>query len=302
MNRKRFLQSTAFTLGAVALANQRLLAGILQQPTWKITMLTDQAGVYTDRGGTILFYVYKDGIVVVDAQWPDQSRNLIKELRSKHTQPFELLINTHHHVPHTAGNIAYKGLVKNIVSHENSKLNQARNAKLMRDESGQLYPDITYKESWCEKFGTEHVCLYHFGPAHTNGDSIVHFEHADIAHLGDLVFNRRHAGIDRVGGANVKNWVQVLKRIYNDFGRRTRFVFGFSATGQPVVGNKDDVKAFSNYLQLVILFVESEVKKGKSKKDIIASKKLPGGPDWHAEGFDRTLSAVYDEITQAEIL
>ena len=65
MNRKSFLKTSAFTLGALALANQRLLAGLLQQPAWKITMLTDEIGIFTERGGTIAFYIYKDGIVVV---------------------------------------------------------------------------------------------------------------------------------------------------------------------------------------------------------------------------------------------
>ena len=33
---------------------------------------TDEIGIFTERGGTIAFYIYKDGIVVVDAQWPEQ--------------------------------------------------------------------------------------------------------------------------------------------------------------------------------------------------------------------------------------
>jgi cyclase len=302
MNRKSFLQTGLFTVGAVALANQRLLAGLLQQPLWKITMLSDQVGIFTERGGTIAFYIYKDGIIVVDAQWPEQSKHLIDELSSKNNQPFELLINTHHHVPHTAGNISFKGKVKHVLAHENSKANQMKNAKLMKEENRQLYPDITYKETWCEKFGKENICLYHFGAAHTNGDSIIHFEHADIAHVGDLVFNRRHAGIDRSGGASVKNWIEVLKKIYTDFGRRTKFVFGFAGEGQKLIGTKDDVKAFSNYLQLVTLFVETEIKRGKPKKDIIKAKGIPGAPDWKGEGLDRTLSAMYDELTNIEAL
>lgn len=302
MNRKSFIRNTAFTVGALAFANQKLLAGLLQEPLWKITMLSENIGVFTEKGGSIVFYIYKDGIVVVDAQWPEQSKHLIDELSSKNTQPFELLINTHHHVPHTAGNISFKGKVKHVLAHENSKANQIRNAKLLKDENRQLLPDMTYKETWCEKFGKENICLYNFGAAHTNGDSIIHFEHADIAHVGDLVFNRRHAGIDRAGGASVKNWVEVLKKIYKDFGRKTTFVFGFSGEGYKVTGTKDDVKAFSNYLQLAQLYVETEIKRGKPKKDIIKAKGIPGAPDWRGEGLDRTLGAVYDELTNIEAL
>ena len=38
-------------------------------------------------------------------------------------------MNTHHHGDHTSGNIAFKGLVQNVLAHENSKANQQRVAK-----------------------------------------------------------------------------------------------------------------------------------------------------------------------------
>ena len=70
MNRKSFLQSTALTMGALAF-QKSLLAGLLNQPAWKIKMLTDTIGIFTERGGTILFYLSKEGIVVVDNQIQD---------------------------------------------------------------------------------------------------------------------------------------------------------------------------------------------------------------------------------------
>lgn len=300
MNRKSFLKTSAFTLGALALANQRLLAGLLQQPAWKITMLTDEIGIFTERGGTIAFYIYNDGIVVVDAQWPEQSQHLITELKAKSAQPFQLLINTHHHLDHTSGNISFKGIVKEIVAHENSKLNQMRNAKLMKQENSQLYPTTTFKENWCGKYGKENICLYYYGPAHTNGDSVVHFEHADIVHMGDLVFNRKHAMADRTSGASIKNWVQVLSKVYKDFGRRTKFIFGHAGEGYSVVGTRDDLKSFSNYLSQTLLFVQSEIRRGKGLKDILKHNSIPGTPEWKGDGASRILQSAYEELTAIE--
>jgi len=39
---------------------------------------------------------------------------LIAELKKQSDKPFEWLINTHHHADHTSGNIAFKGLAKNM--------------------------------------------------------------------------------------------------------------------------------------------------------------------------------------------
>ena len=80
MNRRNFLQNSAFTLGALTLAQQNILSSLFQ-PTWKITMLTDSIGVFTEKGGTIAFLISKKGIVVVDAQFPEQSKHLIDELK-----------------------------------------------------------------------------------------------------------------------------------------------------------------------------------------------------------------------------
>lgn len=107
MNRRSFLQNTAFTMGAFTLAQHNILSALFQEP-WKITMLRNDVGIFTERGGTIAFLLSKDGTVVVDSQFPDQSKHLIDELKKKSEQPFKLLINTHHHGDHSGGNISFK--------------------------------------------------------------------------------------------------------------------------------------------------------------------------------------------------
>jgi glyoxylase-like metal-dependent hydrolase (beta-lactamase superfamily II) len=60
-----------------------------------------------------------------------------------------------------------------------------------------LYQDITFGDSWKQKIGKESIRTYYFGAAHTNGDAIIHFEKANIAHMGDLLFNQRPPVIDK---------------------------------------------------------------------------------------------------------
>ncbi len=296
MNRRSFLHSSALAFGALTLTQQKLLTGLFDDP-WKITMLRDDIGIFTERGGTIAFLLSKKGLVVVDSQFPDQSTHLITELKKRAEKPFKLLINTHHHGDHSSGNISFKGIVEHVLAHENSKKNQENSAQKNKNEDKQLYPDQTYTNTWCEKIGKEKICLYYYGAAHTNGDSLVHFQHANIVHMGDLVFNRRHPFIDRGAGASIKNWIQVLDKAVTTFDKDTMYVYGHADNGYEVTGKADDLKKFGDYLGRLLKFAEDEVKAGKTKEEILKNTTLPGEMEWKGDGFQRPLQAAYEEVT-----
>lgn len=294
MLRRHFLRTSALTAGILALPAKRSFS-FFPDPAYKITMLTDDLGIFNEKGGTIAFLLSKDGIVVVDSEFPEQSAHLITELRTRSDKPYRLLINTHHHGDHTAGNISFKGIVPHVLAHANSKTNQQAVAVKNKTEDSQLYPDNTFTDTWEEDIPNNKVRLHYFGAAHTNGDSFVHFEQADIVHTGDLVFNRRHPYIDRSAGANIKSWIKVLDKANDTFPRTTRFVFGHAAEGYEVTGTKEDVKSFRNYLEQLITFAEREVKAGKTQEEFLANKSIPGNTEWKGDGIERPLTAAYEE-------
>ncbi|MEO7768924.1 MAG: MBL fold metallo-hydrolase [Ferruginibacter sp.] len=297
MQRRSFLINTGLTLASLAFLSNKTIAQLLADPAWKIKMLNKEIGVFTEKGGTIIFMFSKDGIVVVDSQFPEQSQHLIDELKKQSTQPFRLLINTHHHGDHTAGNISFKGLVPHVLAHENSKINQERVAKEKKNEDQQLFPDQVYTTTWCEKIGKEEICLHYFGAGHTNGDSFVHFTKANIVHVGDLVFNRRHPFVDRSAGANMSNWIKVLDKAGATFNNQTKFVCGHAADGYDIVLTKADISLFGEYLGKTLQFVEREIKAGKTKEEIIKNTLIPGAPEWKGDGIDRPLGAAFDELS-----
>ncbi len=296
MKRRNFLQHSAFGIAALTLA-QKDLINLLSDDPWKITMLRDDIGIFEERGGTILFYLSKKGMAVVDTQFPDQSQHLITALKKRSDKPFKYVINTHHHVDHSGGNISFKGIVEHVVAHANSKVNQEKTAKQNKSEDKQLYPDIIYTDTWDKRFGKEKIRMHYHGAAHTNGDSFVHFQHANIVHCGDLVFNRRHPFVDRGAGANLKHWMEVLDKGVATFDRNTTYVFGHSANGFKVTGTADDLEKFRDYIGNLLKFVESEIKAGKTKEEILKSTMIPGGEEWKTDGILRPLTAAYEELT-----
>ncbi len=296
MQRRTFIQNTALSFGALTLSQQNLLSFFLEDP-WKIKMLTDNLGIFMERGGTIAFLLAKKEIVVVDSQFPDQSKHLIDELKKRTENPFSLLINTHHHGDHTAGNISFKGIVEHVLAHENSLKNQKEVAIKNKNEDKQLYPDQTFTDTWSEKFGKEKISLSYYGAGHTNGDALIHFQHANIVHMGDLVFNRRHPFVDRGAGANMKSWMEVLDKAVSKFDNNTQYIFGHAGTGYEVTGKADELNKFRDYLGNVLKFVEGEIKSGKTKEEILKNKIIPGGEEWKSDGIERPLTAAYEELT-----
>lgn len=297
MQRRSFLKSTAVGLGTLALLSPSALAHMLADPAYKIRMLTDSIGMFTEKGGTILFMLSKKGVVVVDSQFPDSAQHLIDEIKKKSKKRFRLLINTHHHGDHTGGNIAFKGLVSHVLAHANSKANQQAAAIKQKAEDRQLYPDQTYTNTWCEKIGKEKICLQYFGPGHTNGDSFVHFQNSNIVHVGDLVFNRRHPFIDRTAGANIQSWIQVLETAVKTFDAKTIYVSGHAATGYETVLKSDEVLLFRDYLGNLLKFTEAELKSGKTREEILKASSIPGSPQWTGDGIQRPLTAAIEELS-----
>ena len=297
MHRRSFLRASGLVIGSGLVLQQQLMAELFQQPAYKIQMLRDDLGIFTEKGGTIAFLLTKDGIVVVDSQFPEQSQHLIDELKKKSDKPFRLLINTHHHGDHTSGNISFKGITQHVLAHTNSKLNQENVAKQQKTEEKQLYPDQVFGTVWSEKIGKEKITLYYYGPGHTNGDSLVHFEHNNVVHMGDLMFNRRYPFIDRTAGANIKNWISILETANKKFSKKTTFIFGHAHETASVTGGKEDLMLMKDFFEKLLTFTQAEIKSGKSKEDFLKNTAIPGVTEWKGDGIQRPLGAAYDEVT-----
>lgn len=296
-SRRSFITNAALTGSVLFFTDLKAIARALNIADYNIKMLTDNIGVFTEKGGTVVFLLNEKGNVVVDAQFPDSIAHLIDEIKKRNSYPFELLINTHHHSDHTSGNIAFKSLARTVVAHQNSKTNQQKAAITNKSEDKQLYPDRVFTKKWKHRVGKEKIELKYFGPAHTNGDIVVHFKSSGVVHIGDLVFNRRYPYIDKPAGANIKNWCNVLDKIIRYYPDDLKFVCGHSGNGFDVLVTKDDMLAFKNYLQKALLYVQEKIAQGLSKDAIIKSANvIPGAEEWKGEGIERTINAAWIEL------
>ncbi len=298
MHRRIFLRNTGILTGSALLFQKNVLATFFNTFDYNIKMLRNDVGIFTERGGTIGFLLNKDGIVVIDSQFPDTAQHLIDDLKKKSTNPFRYLLNTHHHGDHSGGNIAFKGIVEHVVAHENSLANQKAVAERGNNLDKQLLPDLPFKEEYKLKIGDETIKGDYYGAGHTNGDAIYHFEKANIMHLGDLMFNKRHPFVDRTAGANMTNWIKALDKTVKKANKDTIIIFGHSLNPGEESGTIEDVKKFQDYLGKVLSFTEQEIKKGVSRADFVKNTSIPGVTEWTGQGIERPLGAAYDELTE----
>lgn len=297
MKRRSFIQSAGMSIGMLALLQNKGFANLIMQAPYKMTLLRKDVGIFTEQGGTIGWMVNNEGVVVVDTQFANTAVHLIDELKKKSQKPFKYLINTHHHGDHTGGNIAFKGIAEHVIGHANCLINQRATAAAQKSEDKQLFADTVFNDQWKTKVGSQGIHAQYFGAGHTNGDAIIHFEDANIAHMGDLMFNRRFPFIDRAAGANIKSWIQVLDKAVNKFDTDTLFIFGHSLDPEKVTGKKEDLRAMQNYLEKLLLFVGNEKKAGKSKEEILKATSIPGAEDYKGQGIERSLTAAYEELS-----
>lgn len=256
-------------------------------------------GVFTERGGTILYMMAKDGMAVVDTQFPEQAGHLISEIKKKTDRQIDILINTHHHGDHSAGNIAFKGLIKNHFAHENAVKNMKARAEANNSLDKVLLPSASFGQSFRYSVGGEHIAMKYFGRAHTDGDAIIHFENTNVAHMGDLLFNRRVPYIDKSAGARIDNWQKVMNKAYDWFDDDTLLVFGHSGNGYEITGTRQDLKDFENYLARLMDYVNQGVKAGKRKEALAETESIPGADQWKGKQA-RAVNAAYTEIVDGK--
>ena len=324
LNRRDFLTTSSAALAAGTLGRfmwpgltvgaqpfDSAQGGQQQPPAPVVKEIRRNVGTFTASGGTIGWLVNAAGAVAVDSQFPNTAGMAMDELfkRSKKTQ-IEMLINTHHHGDHTGGNGVFRMKTKKIVGHHNvpkfmkdgyDRTMQARStanpAPTTPPPDPPTVPDTTFLSRWHADFGNETIHARHYGPAHTGGDIAIHFEKANVVHMGDLMFNRAHPVIDRANGASISNWSAILRQVSKEMPADTIYIFGHAGANLPITGSRADLLHHADYLAALLDYVSAQVKAGKTRAEVLALRDVIKGFEDYGPLIARPLPAAYDEVT-----
>jgi glyoxylase-like metal-dependent hydrolase (beta-lactamase superfamily II) len=312
MNRRAFLLRSAGLAGASLLTRSFLraqasasAAGAAGSPAagppfTEFKALRRNTGIFTGRGGTIGWLASPAAVAVIDTQFPDTAEMCLAGLPGRERRTLDVVLNTHHHFDHTAGNPVFKPAARTIVAQTNVPKLQFAAAEKAGNLADQVFADTTFADAWRHECGDEDVLAQFFGPAHTGGDAIIMFEKANVVHMGDLVFNRLYPYIDRPGGASARNWAAKLEEAHETFPADAIYIFGHGNPKFGVTGGRDDLLVMRDLLHALLGHVQQGLAAGKTKAEITALDNLPGFPDFHVPPPSRLpsiLGTVYDELT-----
>jgi len=156
-------------------------------------------------------------------------------------------------------------------------------------------PSITYGTELQIHLGGEEIRLYHFGPAHTDGDTLVYLVNAGVAHWGDVFETNSNPAIVLAGGASTRGWIEFLDQGLKAVGPKAKMV-----PGHGHLATATDVLKVKQYFVDLRGAVGREIRAGKTKEQAVESavSQFPQyvtfrpGP----ERFKTNVGTIYDEM------
>ena len=215
----------------------------------------------TGAGGNIGVSVGEEGILIIDDQFEPLAERIAKAIGDISKSKMRYVINTHYHGDHTGSNAWFREVKDTtIFAHENVR---KRLAGVDGHKHSSL-PVVTYASGLTFHFNDETIKVMHLPGGHTDSDSVVWFEKADVLHAGDLFFEGRFPYIDLVGGGTVAGYIQNMQTLSCQLGDETKVISGH--------GKLSDKVGFLQALDMIkqtAAFVASQKASGKSEKAII---------------------------------
>jgi cyclase len=292
MNRTVVLTSIV-VVGGLAVAGQGLVARQAAQPgpnVANIEKIKDNLYLVTGGGGNTAVYVTGKGVVLVDTKNPNWGQAILDKVKTVTDKPVTHIINTHVHGDHTGSNDFFPASVE-IVAHANVKTRMATMPQFA--SAPQAHPDTTYSSGKLTVLdGAEAIDLYHFGKAHTDGDTYVVFRTLKVMHAGDTFPRKSTPFIDRNNGGNGVLYPETLAQVAANVKDVDTVIPGHSAV--------TTWAAFVEYSEFIKALVD-EVKKakqaGKTADQAIAEFKLPEKfKDYGTQSLKDNVPAIYADL------
>lgn len=339
LTRRTFLISAAAAAGSTMLL--RPARAGMASPRWaprvagtyfEWKQVADGVWACMGEGGNVMLVGSGKESILVDAKNAGFGHQLKREAASL-AGGLKMLINSHHHADHTAGNNAFVGSVE-VLSHAKAAPRFANNLAMYRsgfaaslkgveksdkpgakgivddikadmdavtkaggdDAAAKLWtPTKTVSESHTAlKVGSEPVELHYVGSGHTDNDLIIHLPGKNVIHTGDLVFNRVWPYVDGKGGFSSSGWIKSLKAVAELANDRTVVI-----PGHGEVSDKKAVLAQIAFFEDLVPQAEAAVAKGTTREEF--TKLTPEKYKDFAPAMDWirpiTLGGLHDEAS-----
>jgi cyclase len=253
--------------GAFLRASLRAQAGI------SVTLLRDKLRLLSGAGGNIMIQESPEGLLLIDSGLSTATAGILAETAKIGNGKVTLLFNTHWHTDHTGSNVALGKQGVKIMAQENvrTRLAKGQYMEFFKRQVDPMPPEglpaQTFRDKGKIKFGGETAHYEYLPPAHTDGDSVLHFQNANVFHGGDLLFNGLYPFIDYGSAGSLAGMAANAERILKMVDDDTIII-----PGHGPVAKKSDVKEFADMLSGSLEIFTTQIKAGKTLAQIQADK------------------------------
>ncbi len=233
----------------------------------------EMVGPNGQQGGNVVAAAGDDGVIMVDANFAPMNDKIKAAVAAISPLPIKYVINTHFHGDHTGGNAGFAAAGATIVAHDNVRkrlaegsvngLTGARTPPAMPA----MLPVETYPERTTTRLRERVAIVGHLVNAHTDGDSYVRFDDANVLATGDIVTFGRYPNIDFANGGNINGMVSALDlylQLTNDSSK--------VVPGHGPVGTKAMLVEYRQMLLTSRERVQKLIAEGKAEAEIVAAK------------------------------
>lgn len=239
----------------------------------KSTKLYDNIWLLQGAGGNMAVQSGKDGNILIDSSFATAVPHIREAIAAVSSDAPHALINTHWHVDHVDGNEGMHAAGFHVIAHEKTKTRMAEPAEMkLMHFSLPAYPEgalptKTFSDSLKHDHNGDTIELVHYDPAHTDTDIYIHFQNADVLHVGDIFFNKMYPFIDEGTGGSISGTIAAAQKSLSLAGEKTKII-----PGHGPLGDKTDLKNYIGMLSTVRDKVAALKKSGASEQEVIAKK------------------------------
>ncbi len=230
--------------------------------------------VLTGSGGNIAVLATPEGKVMVDAGIAVSRPRIRAALDGLGRGPVRYVINTHWHFDHTGGNEwLHEEEGATVVAHKKTweRMSAATRVEgwghtFSPSPEGAL-PEAVFVGERSLELGGATLCLRYCGPAHTDTDLCVHFEGADVLHVGDTWWNGHYPFLDYSTGGGILGTIRATEENLARAGRDTLIV-----PGHGPVGTRWDLVGYRDMLVSVYERVALLKRQGRTLGEVVAAR------------------------------
>ncbi len=264
------------------------------------TKITDTFYTLDGQGGRMGVLAGPEGIFVVDAQFAPLTERLVAAIRQISNSPIKLLVNTHVHGDHTGGNENFAKLGATIMARPKLRERLAKpnppagGGQAPAPAPAAALPVVVFDNRMDVALNGETVHLIPLPGAHTDGDTGVFFQNANVLMTGDVYRSVGYPNIDRANGGTLTGMLAALQTLIDTAGPATRV-----APGHGDLTNRAGIQAHREMAVTVRDRVAKLMAQGQTMEQIVAAKPTKDFDEKvgnAAMSADRFVGQIYAEL------